>query len=305
MKRRTSIAGSALAVLIMLTVLYFYGGDLRNVEISRRALLPGVIASLTIYTAVVCIGAVAWRLLLKAFGVNLEPWTAERQLLVSQIGKYFPGNVAQYIGRAAMAMKAGIPATIIALAIMTETVGIFIGASLSVGISVAADPGVVGEVSRLLPNATRYMWLIMAAFSILLLIAVGSLSYKVRNSCTFLLKARWTIILLVIMLYTSALLLLGCSLHLIVTSVGITVVPLSLSIAIFSAAWLVGLSTPGAPGGLGLRESVITIGLAPFTGGATALSIALLHRGVSVLGDIFSFAIGMGLPKPSPCEEKI
>ena len=56
--------------------------------------------------------------------------------------------------------------------------------------------------------------------------------------------------------------------------------------------------TPGAPGGLGVRESVVAIGLTPFLGAPLAVSVALLHRATSVVGDVLAFGIGWMLPAP-------
>ena len=50
-------------------------------------------------------------------------------------------------------------------------------------------------------------------------------------------------------------------------------------------AWLAGFLTPGAPAGLGVRESVLLIILAPAAGEASILALAALFRIVTVLGD--------------------
>jgi uncharacterized membrane protein YbhN (UPF0104 family) len=100
-----------------------------------------------------------------------------------------------------------------------------------------------------------------------------------------------------VLLYSLSFLLLGLSLRLVAGSLSQEPLPLSLSVAVFAAAWIAGLVTPGAPGGLGVRESAITLGLAPILGGSTGLAVALLHRGVSVLGDVISFGVGLLLPK--------
>lgn len=49
---------------------------------------------------------------------------------------------------------------------------------------------------------------------------------------------------------------------------------------------------PGAPGGIGVRDSIIVLGLAITVGEGSALAIALLHRAVSILGDVCTFGVG-------------
>lgn len=297
MKRWGNFAGSAFAVFVMGVVLYLYGGDLRSIDVTNPKLLPGLAGSIAIYVAVILIGAFGWKLLLTALGSTPSPWAAERQLLISQIGKYVPGNFAQYLGRAAMAIKAGAPAKTVGIALITETAAILLGGVLAVAVAMAFAPDLAGNLFRLLTDASRGMWLGIASatFLILLLGLVWTFSRRLKS----LPKVRAGTLLIVILLYTIALLLLGLSLHLVVGALSTIPTPLSLSVAVFAAAWIAGLATPGAPGGLGVRETVITLGLAPVLGGAAALSVALLHRGASVLGDVISLGLGLLLPNKS------
>lgn len=294
MKRWGNLAGSAFAVLIMGAVLYEFGGDLQSVDFANPKLLPGLAGAVAIYVAVILIGAFGWKLLLTAFGAAPLPWAAERQLLISQIGKYVPGNVAQYLGRAAMAVKSGVPAKTVGIALVTETAAILLGGFLAVATAVAFAPDLAAGLLRLLPDTSRAIWLGFVA--VIFLILLCGLAWAFSTRLKFLPKVQAGTLLIVILLYTIALLLLGLSLHLVIGALSTMPVPLSLSIAVFAAAWIAGLATPGAPGGLGVRETVITLGLAPLLGGAVALSVALLHRGASVLGDVISFGLGLLLP---------
>lgn len=61
--------------------------------------------------------------------------------------------------------------------------------------------------------------------------------------------------------------------------------------AAFTFAWTIGFIVPGAPGGLGVRESVLIILLTPVFGGANALSAALISRVISIFGDVAAFAL--------------
>jgi len=223
-------------------------------------------------------------------------WSAERQLLVSQIGKYLPGNVAQYLGRAAMTIHSGVPARIVGLAILTETAVILTGGFLSVALSIALFPSLLLRIREIVPNTSAVMWLGAALglfFALLLASTVASAHLKRFDHLP---RIRLSGLLLTIVLSTGSFLVLGWSLHLIIAALSPDPVPVSLSVTVFAAAWIVGLATPGAPGGLGVREAVLTLGLASFVGGPIALAAALLYRGVSVVGDILAFGVGLLLP---------
>ncbi len=291
MKRRlANFAGSAFAVLITGAVLYWYGGDLRGIDLQNPAVLAGVAGSIALYVLVILIGACAWRILLKAFGAKPARWAAERQLLIAQIAKYIPGNVAQYAGRAAMTIQSGVPVRAAGMALVTETAVIIAGGFLSVAISITLFPGLAESLQRILPDSSAIVWLGtgVGTFFLVLLVAAG-LGSRVGKFP----KVKPAYILLASVCSTVTFLLLGVSLHLVVAAVSATPVPISLCVAVFAAAWIAGLATPGAPGGIGVRESVLVLGLAPLTGGAAALSAALLHRGVSVIGDLISFGFGL------------
>jgi glycosyltransferase 2 family protein len=295
MFRWKNAIGATVAMLVMAVVLYLYGGDLKSVDFTRADLLPRFAGAVAIYTFVVAIGAFAWGVLLTAFGARPSFLAAERQLLISQIGKYIPGNVAQYVGRAAMAIGAGMPAGIVGLALVTETAAIILGGMISVAISVAIAPEQANRAISLLPDISALGWIAAGIAAFLLLLLALHLASKQWSRFEKLPKVRWGHMIFAIALYTCALLLLGGSLNLIAGA--LSPVPLSLTVVVFSAAWIAGLATPGAPGGLGVRETVIALGLAPFMGGAAALSAALLHRGASVLGDVISLGLGLAIPK--------
>ena len=60
---------------------------------------------------------------------------------------------------------------------------------------------------------------------------------------------------------------------------------------IFSIAWLTGFVVPGAPGGIGVRETVIIFFIAPIIGEAQGVTVAIALRFVTLLGDIFYFMV--------------
>jgi UDP-N-acetylglucosamine:LPS N-acetylglucosamine transferase len=62
-------------------------------------------------------------------------------------------------------------------------------------------------------------------------------------------------------------------------------------VAVYALAWMIGFVTPLAPGGLGVREAVLTSFLAPIYGVGAAAVIALGLRVVHIVGDLLASAI--------------
>ena len=76
-------------------------------------------------------------------------------------------------------------------------------------------------------------------------------------------------------------------------------------------AWLAGFVVPGAPGGLGVRESMLVLLLSNTGESASAMALGLGFgmRFVSTLGDVIAVAIAYGLDRlalernPERCRE--
>ena len=62
-------------------------------------------------------------------------------------------------------------------------------------------------------------------------------------------------------------------------------------IAIYSCAWIFGFITPGAPGGIGVRESIMVVLLSDKIGAGNALSGALLFRGITISGEVVGYLL--------------
>jgi uncharacterized membrane protein YbhN (UPF0104 family) len=67
--------------------------------------------------------------------------------------------------------------------------------------------------------------------------------------------------------------------------------PFGYVISVFAASWLVGFITPGAPGGIGVRETALILGLTPAAGEPLSVAVALLARIMSLIGDLLFFSL--------------
>jgi len=62
-------------------------------------------------------------------------------------------------------------------------------------------------------------------------------------------------------------------------------------VSAYTISWVAGYIVPGAPGGIGVRESILLLLLGQSFSGETALLAILLHRLTSIAGDIIAFFI--------------
>jgi uncharacterized membrane protein YbhN (UPF0104 family) len=296
MRRPAKVIGAVAAAFIIGWVLYRYGGEAPAVDWSNSSVWRNLTGAVALYVVVQIAAARVWKLLIVSFGVNPKGWTAESQLLTAQVGKYLPGNVAHLAGRVALAIKDGVPAAPVGLALVAES-----ALTVAAGLAVATAglwllPGLGDKLNAVL--LARESLAVTAVLLVAVLIAViaGALTLRRYGLLDPLARLGLRNVLVVVLIQCAAFVLLGGSLHLVAAIFAPAgAPPLLLSIVVFAVAWVAGLITPGAPGGLGVRESIITLGLGTVIGAPAALTVALLHRAVSVTGDVIAFGLGCAL----------
>jgi uncharacterized membrane protein YbhN (UPF0104 family) len=297
MPKARTVAGAVLSVAGMVAILYVYGDDLDQVDFADATVWPRLAGAAAIYVLSAALGGAAWRLILRSLGQSPSLWGPVRHLMLSQVGKYVPGNVAHYAGRAALDIRSGVAAPAVAAGLVIETAAtVLSGGSIAI-LGWWLLPDLRDRVSDAVPANSGLLWLSLAVLGVLAAMAVSASLFRRWRRFDNPPRIELGELLRAFPIYIAAFILLGLSLQLIVglTSTDPGVSPL-LSISVFAVAWILGFATPGAPGGLGIRETVLTLGLAPIIGGPAALSAALIHRAANVIGDVVSFGIGMLLP---------
>ncbi|PPD30389.1 MAG: hypothetical protein CTY21_12410 [Methylomonas sp.] len=242
-----------------------------------------------------------WRLLLLDQSVRIPLSKAVQIVAISQIGKYLPGNVGHFAGRALLAHQAGIPLGITASTILIETAW-----TLAIGSGFAAMAFLfyldahtsqdIGQIGMIESSA--------AALGLLFVPWVGiqvvnrfmpRLSNRLGGGSR-LAPPRLTTAVTVSLLMVACFAMLGVTLKLqaqwFFQVENVPLVPLTL---LFTLAWLVGYVVPGAPGGLGVREAMMVLVLTPLVGAGAAVGLGVSMRVVTVAGDAAAFVLGLAL----------
>ena len=237
-----------------------------------------------------------WQSLLRSFGHPLPFREAYRMWALSELGRYLPGNLWYALGRGHLAAEKGIGAAAALTCMALELTLVLLGATL---LSVLGF-GTVSESGRpLLIAAPVLLVLILALFQPRVLRAVFRAAG--RGVPERLPGVRE---LLGALLLSGALwLIMGLSFAVFVSSV----VPLPLSRwaaagSAYAASWAIGFLAIVSPGGLGVRESVLTVLLDPLMPAGAAVVVALGSRVwitvAEALGALLALWIGRaGAPK--------
>ena len=218
----------------------------------------------------------------------------------SNIMKYIPGNVFQYVGRNEIATVLDLSHIQVAGATVTEMILMALGAGI---LSVL----LLGHytISYFYRRFGALLYLFLAAGTILAgaLFAVfrGRIKKELENRQIDLrMGALLSGISFCFAFYIMAFLYGGVLFIIIMKLCGgfsLNLHSLRLLMGTYSLSWVAGYITPGAPGGVGIREVIMTavLGGNKFTTDEIIIQASILFRLVTVLGDLIAFVVAQGI----------
>jgi uncharacterized membrane protein YbhN (UPF0104 family) len=266
LKRALSWIGSTLGILGVAFVglkLYNYSHQLPLDKISSAQWL-GVGALSLVYGASGFLLAIAWRDIMRYLGVTIRRDWAVWAYGVSQLAKYVPGNVFHLAGRQAIGVSAGVP-------------------PWPLGKSMAWELGTIAVTAGLFAILiVPSLFPVPAALALVVFAGVAALSMLLVWRFFGPDLARASAIQLAFLglsgiIFATLFKLLGGDWN-VITVCGAYVI-----------AWLIGLVTPGAPAGVGIRETVLFFLLRGSIAQADLLEIILVGRLVTAAGDLAFF----------------
>jgi hypothetical protein len=232
----------------------------------------------------------------------------------TDIAKYLPGNVFHFAGRQVLAKNYGWSQSAVGLSSIAETVLVILGGGLAamifVGFANAADA--LYLLSKFI-SPSVILWAGAGIASLWIVGAqAGRIPYLSRFSRTATVQkfSRSPYPPLAVALYLVFFLSCGLMFWALLSALDgkwqadlIGIVGFS-----YTTSWLAGKMTPGAPGGIGVREAALVLLLGGVIGEAEALMLGVALRIVTTLGDFFLFGTAL-LFKPkeefhAPGQEK-
>lgn len=233
------------------------------------------------YAVILQLAGIVWyRFLVLVDGPSLGLGCALAIFGKTQIYKYLPSNVMHMVGRFALARNAGASNKALAFAQIGELSIIALAAGALAAL--LAWPALQDAYARYGPDSPKLIAGLAAAG--LLATAIGAVFFF-RFRMADIGGRALVVSAEAFLLY--ALFFLGNGLLIIALSRALNDAGhMTELIGIGAAAWLIGFVVPGAPGGLGVREAVLIMGLtAAGLPPPSATAVALGNRLVTVLGD--------------------
>lgn len=251
-----------------------------------------ILGSLLIWILIVLIGAIIWKIILSGFYIAIDWRDCLKIFGVSQFGKYLPGNIGHFLGRALLAKSVGISPSY-------SSQSMFLEMSWSVGIASAlALFGLVSGRNLDVSAPVLFLFVIAAFFLPWLSVFIinrffpGILSYFL-NGEKLLIPSRYAVVK-VCSLYLLTFFCVGLILDWHAQALfGAENSSIFLATVFFSWSWVAGYITPGAPAGLGVREAVLVGTLSSLYGPGAAVGVAVSLRLVTTLGDGIVFLVAL------------
>lgn len=207
--------------------------------------------------------------------------------------KYLPGNVMHFIGRNQIAVDCNQSHVDVALATVIETLCFIIGATIITAVCVFNY--LINYIQMLELDFLFILLIGLAGMAVLALVAFvfrKKLSKLIAKYKFLMQKENVLSISMVVFKCMSRLLVNALSFVLLMFAFGL--VPdsfelLILVIGFFVMSWLIGYVTPGAPGGIGVREFIMTVFLGSYFPESTLLTVVILFRVLCIVADVISY----------------
>lgn len=298
MKKIAKIAGNLLmiaAIIFLIKKIMDMDADLS--QLRSPDAIGAFSINLVIQTILIIAGCIPWLMFTQSLSGQKIPFSAAMPVYTrSNVYKYVPGNVFQYVGRNKLAFDMSISHVDVACATILDVLFcVFWTGIIAVVLLGGRIAGLLGKYGRnILIVAIAEIILAAAAF-IFIRIRFGDKlkEYLSRYSKAFEKQNRKSLMTGIFYYLASnivsAAMYFAC-LRLIMGS-SASLSELTALTGAFMFAWIIGFVTPGAPGGIGIREGVMI-----FVCGEAyqerIILFVLIMRFASVLADLVSFAAG-------------
>ena len=262
-------------------------------------------AALTVlYVVLIPTTAIAWTWLLRAMEQRVSYGRMLPILATTQFGKYLPGNVAQHIGRIALARSAGVQLPAALFSVAYEMLLMLVAcAHISALILLWTPPAALSQWKLADYRLPLLAVVTLGAVAALLLaprVTSWLANYRAgkRGEQDYVpprLHLNAITVIACYAMYAINFCLIGAGLWLVAHALleGTAPTPsVIFLIGAFASSWILGFIAPGAPAGLGIREAILSTWLSGALPPAQIVLLVVALRIATTLGDLINLVGG-------------
>lgn len=230
----------------------------------------------------------------RRFGIDISLRESFYLYNFTQIAKYIPGSIWQFVGRAALLKTQGVEGRKIRNAMIYEIVWVTVSAGVLGLLFVSANYRVfldrMIEIDWLPQSAPRPAILVVAGVALTLALGlfVWLLRRRLASGIAALRPTPVLVLLLVITWFA-----LGLSLWVTSPPFAAGGIPILYTIGVYCLGYTIGFVVPFAPAGIGIREVIFTLGMSPYLALPDAVLLAGINRIVYIAIELLFFAIAI------------
>ena len=200
---------------------------------------------------------------------------------ITQLGKYIPGSIWQYVGRITLYKEADISNAKIRDTLLLETFWVVFSALLiGICLILLTQHSLIMQMLGQLPEyLTQPLSLAMVA-ALLLLLVVWFRKTVQHYAKQFMFSAKTSLVVIALWLC------LGFSFWITLlpyTSQDISIIYI---IGLYALSYALGFAVPFAPAGIGVREAILVMGLIPYLDSNTSVVLATINRLLYIVSEI-------------------
>ncbi len=281
---------NVIAIIIAIVIFYFLGRTLYNswgevIKSEVRFNLIYAIISILFFLASSFTTGYTWQLTLRLLGANMGYWQSVRVIAISLFGKYLPGKVWAFGGRILLSKQRGVGEAESSTALLIETVGLTIAAFFVFFCSLGfyrpqTLPTNVYWSLILLPVGVLLMHPKVLTLILKTLARITKRSITVPKFNYLNLAKLYVYYLLLWIIHVLGFFFLTQSIF---PESYKSIVPI---IGAYSISWILGFLVLISPGGLGVREGLLTFFLKFVIPLPIATLMALISRVWITIGEV-------------------
>lgn len=251
---------------------------------------PWILVALVLSLVTVALAALSWRSVSAGLGAPLGLGEASVVYLVGQVGKYLPGGVWNVVASAELGSDHGIERR---RTVVTMLLAAMISAVVAGAVALVLLPGVPGT-----PLAD-HGWLVLLAPLTLVAVLPAVLNrilvtllrvtrqapvHERIGGRAVLAASAWSLL---------SWLAVGLQVYVLAVAVGADPGTTTLRLAVggYALAWIVGFVLVFLPAGVGAREGVLALAMAPVLDTGGVLVVVLLSRVLVTAGDLLAAGV--------------
>lgn len=293
MTKKLKLFGNLLAGVALIYVALQIWGN----RYELKAVIQGNVIFVTVFMAILFAGMVCFNPWIFCKILNIVSSSEIKYIVVAplytkaNLYKYLPGNVMHYVGRNQIAIETELTHGEVAFASILEII-ITVFAAFLGGLLLASNYLIDALMERVSLEFIATIFIIFLCFFAVVVFfmrkKIKLILNRINSVLTWKNVKQLMMITILILCYmiVNGMIFSGvlCSLN----------IPLNFQqffevTGISIVAWLIGFITLGAPGGLGVREAMLSVLLSNMVPTGVLAAAALLYRVITILGDILGY----------------